>query len=266
MKPIAVRRVPLRALLCAMAFAGALAACKAPDLPTILSPYKIDIQQGNVVTQDMISRLKRGMTRAQVRFALGSPLVVDPFRTDRWDYVSTYDKQGKEVERRRITVIFENDALARIEGDVVVADPALKEGAAAPKPALAAPPAGKPVPQAAAGSATPAPGLKPVVAPTAWGSGPAPQAGPDAPVAPPPSVGVPLPANPGPSLPAAAAPREAPAPAAAAPAGEPAAPTAAPKAPATGADAAKKEAPGGDAKDAPKSPGFFGRMLEKLGF
>ncbi len=98
----------------------ALAGCKqAPELPAVISPYRIDIQQGNVVSQAMIAKLKAGMTRAQVRFALGSPLIVDPFRTDRWDYIYMYQKQGKVAERRRITIIFEEDALLRIDGDVV---------------------------------------------------------------------------------------------------------------------------------------------------
>jgi outer membrane protein assembly factor BamE len=127
-----------------------------PDVPTIISPYKIDIQQGNVVTQEMVSKLKVGMTRAQVRFALGSPLVVDPFRTDRWDYVYSFQKQGQQVERRRITVIFDEDKLVRIAGDVVPMDgtlapetpankssttpaPAPADKSAAPKPALANP-------------------------------------------------------------------------------------------------------------------------------
>ncbi|HXF65751.1 MAG TPA: outer membrane protein assembly factor BamE, partial [Burkholderiales bacterium] len=65
-----------------------------PTLPT-LAPYKMDIQQGNVVTQEMISKLRPGMTRSQVRFALGTPLVVDPFRTNRWDYVYLYEKAGR---------------------------------------------------------------------------------------------------------------------------------------------------------------------------
>lgn len=305
MKSISPLRTIPSTLLCAALLA--LAGCKAPDLPAMLSPYKVDVQQGNVVTQEMISRLKRGMTRSQVRFALGSPLIVDPFRTDRWDYVSIYDKQGKEVERRRITVIFENDALARVEGDVVVSDPALKTGApsapppGAKPPSVVAPPAAAP----AGAGAAPAPGLKPVAPLPAWGSGPspAPQAGPDAPIAPPPGVGAPAPAAAAPAPASAPAPAPAPAsasgPAAAAPAEKPAsAPEAKPVAPppaepaaapaggeatagvAAPADAkkgepgkdeakkdeAKKDDGKGDPKDKPKSQGFFGRMLDKLGF
>jgi len=101
-----------------------------------LVPYKMDIQQGNVVTQEMISRLQPGMTRNQVRFTLGTPLVVDPFRSDRWDYVYRYTKQGAVTEQRRIVVVFKDDKLARIEGNVVPA------GAGEARTGSPAPPAG----------------------------------------------------------------------------------------------------------------------------
>lgn len=122
----------------------ALAGCRQmPDLPTIISPYKIDVQQGNVVTQDMVDKLKPGMSRSQVRFALGSPLIVDPFRTDRWDYVYTYQKQGRPLENRRIVVIFQEDKLLRVEGDVVPQNPAAQKQPGA-KPAAIATPAVEP--------------------------------------------------------------------------------------------------------------------------
>ncbi len=88
-----------------------------PSIPG-LETYKIDIQQGNYVTQAMASKLKPGMTRAQVRFALGTPLVVDLFRTDRWDYVYMYQKRGVITEYRKLAVFFEGDKLLRVEGDV----------------------------------------------------------------------------------------------------------------------------------------------------
>lgn len=86
-----------------------------------LTPYKLDIQQGNHVTQDMIDKLKPGMSRSQVRFVLGTPLVVDPFHVDRWDYVYVLQKQGRVIEQRRIVVRFQDDRLVGIEGDVVPA-------------------------------------------------------------------------------------------------------------------------------------------------
>ncbi|MBI2290782.1 MAG: outer membrane protein assembly factor BamE [Betaproteobacteria bacterium] len=136
----------------------ALAGCKqAPELPAVISPYKIDIQQGNVVSQAMVSKLKAGMTRAQVRFALGSPLIVDMFRTDRWDYVYMYQKQGKEPQRHRITIIFEDDRLLRIEGDVVPVYGAQEPETSVAGPQLAAPPAPKPDAEAGAKPAPPKP-------------------------------------------------------------------------------------------------------------
>ena len=101
------------------------------------APYKMDVQQGNVVTQEMISKIQPGMTRNQVRFALGTPLLVDPFRTDRWDYVYQYHKGGVMTEQRRIAVIFKDDKLLRIEGDVVPASP----GGSAPGSAKSGQPA-----------------------------------------------------------------------------------------------------------------------------
>ena len=103
-----------------------LAGCKQmPSLPIpTLMPYTMDIQQGNVITQEMLSKLKPGMTPAQVRFILGTPLVVDAFHKDRWDYVYRYSKGGTVQEQRRIVVVFQDEKLARIEGDVIPAQQA----------------------------------------------------------------------------------------------------------------------------------------------
>lgn len=101
-----------------------------------ISPHRIEIQQGNAITQDMLDKLKPGMTPSQVRFILGTPLVVDPFRKDRWDYVYRLERGGKVVETRKVTVIFENDKLKGLEGDVKAAE-------ARPAPAQPAPEAPK---------------------------------------------------------------------------------------------------------------------------
>lgn len=105
----------------------------------ILSPYRAEIQQGNVVTPEMIAKLQPGMTRSQVRFALGTPLVVDPFRQDRWDYVYMLMKQGEVKERRRVVVVFKNDKLVGFEGDVVPlwTDRSIERGPGVDKPAAA---------------------------------------------------------------------------------------------------------------------------------
>jgi len=79
--------------------------------------YRIDINQGNYLSQDTVDKLKVGMTQAQVRQVLGTPLVTSPFRTDRWDYVYEYSHQGRVVEHRNFTVWFADGKLTRWEGD-----------------------------------------------------------------------------------------------------------------------------------------------------
>ena len=86
-----------------------------------IKPHKIDIPQGNVLSQEMIDKLKPGMTQSQVRFILGTPLIVDPFHTNRWDYIYRLEKEGRLLESRRVTVVFENERLKELQGDVVAA-------------------------------------------------------------------------------------------------------------------------------------------------
>ena len=83
-----------------------------------LAPYRIDIQQGNFVSQEMVAQLKRGMTKDQVRFVLGTPLVTDIFHAERWDYVYVLDRPGQPRVQRRLSVFFEDGRLARLDGDV----------------------------------------------------------------------------------------------------------------------------------------------------
>lgn len=85
------------------------------NLPFI---YKIDVQQGNVVTQDMLAQLEPGMERSKVRFIMGTPAINDVFHQDRWDYIYTYQPGGGERTERRVSVYFENDRLTRVSGDV----------------------------------------------------------------------------------------------------------------------------------------------------
>ncbi|MBF23494.1 MAG: hypothetical protein CML18_07825 [Pusillimonas sp.] len=80
-------------------------------------PYRADVQQGNWITAEQVARLEQGMTREQVRFVLGTPILQDIFRTNRWDYVF-YNQPGYgEPEERQFTVWFEGDVLVRWEGD-----------------------------------------------------------------------------------------------------------------------------------------------------
>lgn len=91
--------------------------------PNFINEYKIDIQQGNVLTQDMVAQLKPGQTRDQVRFILGSPLISDIFHKDRWDYVYHFrDGRSGKTESRRFSVFFDdNDRLLRVAGDIAPA-------------------------------------------------------------------------------------------------------------------------------------------------
>jgi outer membrane protein assembly factor BamE len=80
--------------------------------------YKIDVQQGNVITQDMVDKLKAGMDPQQVRAILGTPLLIDPFHPQRWDYLYSFAPGGGHREQRRITVVFDNEKLVRVQGDI----------------------------------------------------------------------------------------------------------------------------------------------------
>jgi outer membrane protein assembly factor BamE len=125
--PMLARR--LCRILAAAACAASLGACQQVPMLPGLQPYRMDIQQGNVVTQEMVAKLKPGMTRQQVRFVMGTPPIADTFHQDRWDYVYYLNKRGRVVEHRRIVLLFDGDTLKRIEGDVIpVADAGAKSG------------------------------------------------------------------------------------------------------------------------------------------
>lgn len=111
------------------------------NLPGV-TPYRIEIQQGNYVSQDMVAKLKRGMSREQVRFVLGTPLVTDMFHADRWDYIFYRERPDKTRESRRLAVFFKNDRLDRLEGDVVA------QGSDGETPAVRAAPAAGQAPEA----------------------------------------------------------------------------------------------------------------------
>lgn len=89
-------------------------------LPTI-KPYKLDVQQGNVVTSKMLLQLRPGMTKSQVRFIMGTPLLQDSFHGNRWDYVYQMRENGKIIEQRRVILDFENELLKSVRGDVIPA-------------------------------------------------------------------------------------------------------------------------------------------------
>lgn len=121
-----------------------------------IAPHKIEIQQGNLITQETAQKLSPGMSRAQVRSILGSPLIADTFHDNRWDYVYRLEQKGKLVEQRKLTVFFEGDRMVRVESGLlpltapVVAAPATPAAAA---PTAATPAAATPAVPAAATSA-----------------------------------------------------------------------------------------------------------------
>ncbi len=120
MRTTVFSRFPLlsASLLAALALGG----CSSFNEPAsikgfiaFIAPYKPDIIQGNVVTTEQIALVKPGMTRAQVRDALGSPLITDPFHGDRWDYVFTLRRQGFDDQERSFVVLFEKDVVLKID-------------------------------------------------------------------------------------------------------------------------------------------------------
>ncbi len=95
---------------------GIVSACSIPRLQ-FPGVYKIDIQQGNIITQEMIDQLRPGMTKRQVIFVMGTPLVRDPFNQDRWDYIYSYQPGGGVRGQEGVTMYFENDLLTHFTGD-----------------------------------------------------------------------------------------------------------------------------------------------------
>ncbi len=112
----------------ALALAGlaGLTGCQAlPAMPKVdwsanrflgvVTPYKVEVVQGNVITSEQAAAVKPGMNRAQVRDVLGSPLVADVFHVDRWDYVFTIRRPGTDVQARRVVVLFDGDVFKSID-------------------------------------------------------------------------------------------------------------------------------------------------------
>ena len=110
--------------LAAVASLAVLAGCSSVDgatrgLANAITPYKVEVVQGNFVSREQVEALQKGMTREQVRNVLGTPLVTSLFHGDRWDYVFTLKRQGVEPQQRHLTVHFSNDLLDRVEGDTM---------------------------------------------------------------------------------------------------------------------------------------------------
>lgn len=108
--------------------------------------FRFPIQQGNIVTQEMVDKLQPGMTRAQVRFVMGTPLIADTFNQNRWDYLYTLKKPSGELLREQMTIQFDGDRLVGISGDYMPSSAAGAAEPAAEPEAPAAPAESAPIP------------------------------------------------------------------------------------------------------------------------
>ena len=111
-------------LILALAACVAASGCGSFDnasrrLTDSITPYKVEVVQGNFVSREQVEALKSGMSRQQVRDILGTPLVTSIFRSERWDYVFTLKRQGVEPQARKLAVFFKGDVLERFEGDAM---------------------------------------------------------------------------------------------------------------------------------------------------
>jgi len=107
-------------LICTLfAVIFSLTGCSTDKIPGV---YRIDIQQGNDITQEMLNKLQPGMTKNQVIYVMGNPLLIDTFHDNRWDYLFSFQPGNGEREQRRITLYFDDkELLDHVEGDVKAA-------------------------------------------------------------------------------------------------------------------------------------------------
>ncbi len=120
--PASFLRTPSAGL--ALAACAALAGCGSFDGATMrvigaITPYKVEVVQGNFISREQVEALRPGMSRQQVRETLGTPLVASVFHADRWDYVFTLKRQGVEPQARKLTVFFKGNELERFDGDAM---------------------------------------------------------------------------------------------------------------------------------------------------
>ena len=111
MKIVLIYSLVLSALL--------LSACNTAKIPGV---YRINVQQGNDVSQEMINKVHIGMSKSQITFILGTPLLIDTFHPDRWDYLYSFHPGNGKREQRHITLFFSDDTLDNITGDIRIVD------------------------------------------------------------------------------------------------------------------------------------------------
>jgi outer membrane protein assembly factor BamE len=172
------RLAPLGLLLAgAFGLAGCQSLQSSDNFLGVITPYRVEVVQGNVITKEQASAIKPGMSRSQVRDILGSPLLADPFHADRWDYVFTIKRQGAEPQLRRVKALFVGEGLTSLdtggdlpsEQDFVASIDTFKTARNAPPlelspeevKALPVPPAVEPVPVEPIGPTRDYPPLEP---------------------------------------------------------------------------------------------------------
>ncbi len=94
----------------------ALSGCSYFQFPGV---YKVNVQQGNIITQEMVDQLKPGMTKSQVRYVMGTPLIADTFHQDRWDYFYSLKRGNGDEIRERLIILFDNGVLTGFKGDFI---------------------------------------------------------------------------------------------------------------------------------------------------
>jgi len=109
------RRATALVTLPLLLLSGGCSSIQGDRLLGAITPFRIDVMQGNVITKELAANVKPGMSREQVRDVLGSPLLTSAFHADRWDYVFTMRRQGVEPQRRSVVAYFKGDALERLE-------------------------------------------------------------------------------------------------------------------------------------------------------
>lgn len=102
-------------LLVALALSGCASLQTSDSFLGVITPYRLEVVQGNVITREQAAAVKPGMTRVQVRDILGSPLLTDVFHSDRWDYIFTIRRQGAPPQRRSLVARFNGDLLTTLE-------------------------------------------------------------------------------------------------------------------------------------------------------
>jgi outer membrane protein assembly factor BamE len=166
--------------------------CHSIYLPAFMAPYRPDVQQGNVITRDMVEQLRPGMSRDQVKFMLGTPLLTDGFHPDRWDYLYYLNPRKGAPQRRNLIVYFKDNRLDHFTSDpmppesmadnLILGQKPYAQPSAAPKEPVpqATPPA--PAKEPAPQTTPPAPTKEsaPETTPPASTSEPAPEAKPPA--------------------------------------------------------------------------------------